>query len=367
MKRRAFLFSAAAASSSAAQLWTPARPGHSWQFPRDHYSHDGYRTEWWYLTGILRDQRGHSHGFQFTIFRRGLRPPGQRPAARSRFVVDDFAMGHFTLSDVEARRFRYRQEISRGAFGEAGFGAPGQPRLAWIGKDEIRCEPDGSLAMVSHPDEASAISLRMTPTGPPVIHGENGEQGVSRKAAGEDNASLYYSLTRMKAEGIITTEGTAHPVTGQVWLDREWASNQLAPDQIGWDWFSLSLSDGSDLMLYRLRTANGTDPFSSGTLVRPGAAPRHLKSGDFTMKPLRTWKSPATGGAYPMSWEIAVPSAEIGLSVQAVFPEQELALQPVSYWEGMVRATGTSGAQPIDGEGYLEMTGYAAPLQALQR
>jgi predicted secreted hydrolase len=207
----------------------------------------------------------------------------------------------------------------------------------------------------------------MTPTGPPVIHGEAGEQGVSRKSAGEDNASLYYSLTRMKAQGTIEADGTIHPVEGKVWLDREWASNQLAPDQIGWDWFSLSLSDGSDLMLYRLRTAGGMDPFSSGTLIRPGAAPLHLKSGDFSMKPQTLWKSPVTGGTYPVSWDITLPTAGIALRVQAVFPEQELALQPVSYWEGMVRAAGTSGGLSMEGEGYLEMTGYAAALQALQR
>jgi hypothetical protein len=146
--------------------------------------------------------------------------------------------------------------------------------------------------------------------------------------------------TRMAAAGTVRCDGGERKVTGRVWLDREWASNQLAPGQIGWDWFSLSLSDGSDLMLYRLRNASGTDPFSSGTLVREGGGQRHLKSGDFTMTPGETWRSAATGGEYPVEWVLEVPSERLRLTVRAEFPEQELALTPVAYWEGMIAARG---------------------------
>jgi predicted secreted hydrolase len=365
MTRRLFLIGTAAMGRAwGGPVWTPAAAGHVWEFPRDHYSHDGYRTEWWYLTGVLEAEGGERYGFQFTIFRRGVRPVGAREAVRSRFVKDDFAMGHFTLSDVRERKFRYGQRLSRGAFGEAGFGKPGEERLAWIEGNELRLEKDGSMKLEARPDGESSLVLDLRPTGAAVVHGEG---GLSRKSAGEGNASLYYSLTRMQASGTVRSDGRERRVTGRVWLDREWASNQLAAGQIGWDWFSLSLSDGSDLMLYRLRNASGTDPFSSGTLVRAGGGQRHLRSGDFTMTPGEKWRSAATGGEYPVEWVLEVPSERLKLTVRAEFPEQELALTPVAYWEGMIGARGEAAGREVTAEGYLEMTGYAAPLQALQR
>ena len=42
-------------------------------------------------------------------------------------------------------------------------------------------------------------------------------------------------------------------------------------DQTGWDWFGLSLADGNDLMIYRLRSRTGGDDFLSGTIVKPTA------------------------------------------------------------------------------------------------
>ena len=366
MKRRMFLLGGAAGAVLPARGagWEPARRGHAWDFPSDHYRHDDYRTEWWYVTGVLEDGDGGQHGFQFTIFRRGVRPPGAREPVRSRLVVDHFALGHFTHTDVAARRFRHGQELSRGAFGEAGFGEPGSGRLAWIGANSLTLESDGSFRLTSQPEPGCRLELRLEPSGPPVRHGEN---GWSRKGASEANASLYYSLTRMGAVGTLTSDGRERAVRGRAWLDREWASNQLGPGQVGWDWFSLSLSDGRDLMLYRMRLADGTaDPFSSGTLIEPGGRVRSLKSTDFRMTPGTTWRSAATGGAYPVTWRLEVPGERLDLEVRAVLEAQELALQPVSYWEGFVAATGKGAAVGVTGEGYLEMTGYAAPLQVLR-
>ena len=64
--------------------------------------------------------------------------------------------------------------------------------------------------------------------------------------------------------------GQQFAVSGLSWFDHEWATNQLAANQVGWDWFGLQLDDGSDLMLIHFRTKDGDrDPNSAGTFVDP--------------------------------------------------------------------------------------------------
>lgn len=348
--------------------WLTALPGWEYQFPRDHFTHDDFRTEWWYATGQVRTAEGRRFGYQFTLFRRGVRPPEDRAPVASRWVVDHLPLGHFALTDVERQRFYFDQRLERGAFGRAGFppAGGGETRLAWVGDWSIALQPDGLFA-IQATQSGAVLDLKLESPRPPLLNGEN---GVSQKSAGTGHASHYYSLTRLKTTGTVTVEGKAHAVTGLSWLDREWATNQLGPGQTGWDWLSLHLGDGSDLMLYQLRRADGTaDPFSSGTLRLADGTSRHLKQPDFTLTPLpgRTWTSSKTGGTYPIGWRIGIPSGSLTLDVTALMPNQELALDPVAYWEGAVEVSGTRGGAALTGEGYLEMTGYSGPLQALKQ
>jgi predicted secreted hydrolase len=360
---------ALAAPSPAAGEWQQALPGWDWQFPRDHYSHDAFRTEWWYATGQVHTAEGRKFGYHFTIFRRGVRPPGDRAPATSRWVVDHLPLGHFGLTDVQVKRFYFDQRLERGAFGQAGFPAPGADpdrRLAWVGDWGIALLPDSNFTLKAT-QAGAKLDLTLTPTRPPLLNGTNGH---SQKSEGIGNASIYYSLTRMETRGTVTVDGTTHQVNGLSWLDREWATNQLGPDQVGWDWLSLHLSDGSDLMLYQLRRRDGTaDPWSSGTWRGADGSSRHLTQKDFTLTavPGQTWTSAKTGGTYPIGWQISLPAESLNLTVSAMLPDQELALDPVAYWEGAVSVSGTRKGLPLTAEGYLEMTGYSGPLQALKQ
>ena len=354
--------------SQAGDSWRQALPGWNYQFPRDHYTHNDFRTEWWYATGQVRTAEGRRFGYQFTIFRRGVRPPGDRAAVVSRWVMDHLPLGHFALTDVAGQRFYFDQRLERGAFGRAGFTqAEGtENRLAWVGDWELALTKD-QVFTIKATQPGAVLDLKLEPSRPALL---NGEGGVSQKSAGAGNASHYYSLTRMKTAGTVTVNGSAQAVSGLSWLDREWATNQLGPDQVGWDWLSLHLSDGSDLMLYKLRRKDGsTDPFSSGTWRPADGAQRHLKQNDFTLTPVpgRSWTSSKSGGTYPIGWRIEIPGESLSVEVAALLPDQELALDPVAYWEGAVDLSGTRSGQPITGEGYLEMTGYSGPLQALKQ
>ena len=350
------------AVAATAAEWQIAKPGWRYEFPRDHYLHEQFKTEWWYFTGNLADASGRRFGYQLTLFRHGIRHPSERSAELSRFVVGDLKFAHFTVTDVAAGEFVFDQKASRGAFGEAGF-SDGE-RIAWNGSWTVRLDPAG-VFRISADNDRAAIRLRLESTKPPVIHGTD---GISRKAAGEGNASHYYSLTRLTTSGDLRMGERAFEVRGESWFDREWATSQLAEGQVGWDWLSLHLDDGSELMLYQMRLENGTaDPNSSGTFVATDGTATHIERRSYQMTPTRTWKSKRTGAVYPVAWAVDLPELRMQLTVTAVLDDQELALQPLMYWEGAVDVKGTRDGRPITGRGYLELTGYAGPLRQLSR
>lgn len=360
MKRALFLL--AALLSLGAEPWKLAEPGWRYEFPRDHHPHPEFKTEWWYFTGNLSDSAGRRFGYQLTFFRQGIRPLGERDPALSRFVVDDLKFAHFTITDQSGKRFRFEHKTSRGAFGDAGFDANG--RLAWIDDWTLAFDGKSDFELAARSSEAT-LRLHLHAIKPPVIHGAN---GVSAKASGEGHASHYYSLTRLETTGELTAAGTVTSLKGESWFDHEWATNQLAPGQIGWNWLSVQCDDGTDLMLYQMRLENGApDPSSSGTLVAADGAETLLPNESFRMTPIGYWKSSVTKANYPISWRVEIPGQALQLTVRAILENQELALMPLAYWEGAIEVSGTREGREIKGRGYLELTGYAGALRELQR
>jgi len=341
--------------------WRLALPGWSYEFPRDHGNHPDFKTEWWYFTGNLRAADGREFGYQLTFFRQGVIPPDERKPGRSRFVTTDLKFVHFAISDLARKNFFFGQRLSRGAFGEAGFGDGN--RLAWIEECLLELRDDGAFHLVGR-DGEKALDLTLRGAKPPAIHGEN---GVSQKADGEGRASHYYSLTRLESRGSLTLDGRTFAVEGLSWFDHEWASNQLAADQVGWDWFSLQFDDGTELMLFQLRTKDGgRDRWSGGSWIAADGAVTRLAKDDFTLAPATSWKSPATGAAYPTRWRVRVPKLGLDVAVAARMDDQELRLKPLAYWEGAVAAGGTRAGKSVNARGYLEMTGYAGAVAGLQ-
>ena len=185
-----------------------------------------------------------------------------------------------------------------------------------------------------------------------------GDAGLDPKGTEPGNASYYYSATRLAAEGTVAVEGATYDVSGRAWMDREWSTSALAEDQVGWDWFSLQLDDGRDLMYYQLRTRDGTpDAESDGVLVVADGAKTTLRREDVQLEVLDTWTSPQ-GGTYPSGWRLQIPAQSLDLTVTPYFEAQELDVS-VRYWEGAVQVTGTADGKPIAGSGYVELTGYA--------
>jgi predicted secreted hydrolase len=342
---------------SSAQEWRSAVPGWQYQFPRDHHAHTDFKTEWWYFTGNLFDQNGRRFGYELTFFRQGIIPPSERKKVQSRFVVNDLKFAHFTITDGNGRRFRFDEKASRGAFGDAGFDRGDE--LAWIDNWSLKLNATGEFDLSAVTSDA-ALNLELAARKQPVIHGEN---GISAKAEGEGHTSHYYSITRLTSNGKLRLSGKTFIVSGTSWFDHEWATNQLAPHQLGWNWLCLQFSDETELMLYQMRRDDGSaDPASSGTFVAADGSSSHLRSSDFSMTSTASWKSAKTGANYPVEWRVQVPSRFIDVTVQPILDDQELAFVPLTYWEGAIDVSGTK-----PGLGYLELTGYAARLSALNR
>ena len=320
-------------------------------FPEDHGPHPEFRNEWWYVTGNLDDEDGGRFGFELTIFRFALTP--SMAPSESAWRTNQVYIAHLAVTDADNERFYVAQRYSRGALGLAG--AQAAPFRVWIDDWEMAEEAETDAWHLVANDEGFGIDLDLRALKPPVL---NGVDGLSQKSADPSNASYYYSITRLQTEGSLRIGENDYTVSGLSWLDREWSTSALAADQVGWDWFALQLDDGSDLMIYGLRLQDGTrDPASAGTFVDANGVTTHLAYDDVEIDVLEEWSSPE-GGRYPSRWLLRVPRFGLELNVSPVISDQEL-FTTVRYWEGAVDVTGEHDRQPVEGRGYVELTGYA--------
>jgi predicted secreted hydrolase len=264
-------------------------------------------------------------------------------------------MAHLAVTDVAGQQFFAYERFNRDALGIAG--AQAAPFKVWLDDWHVASTtPDVAQMQLRAAHGAVALDLQLDNRMPPVLQGN---AGLSQKSAGVGNTSYYYSVPRMATTGTLTIAGQAYQVTGTSWMDREWSTSALAADQVGWDWFAVHLDDGSDVMLYHLRRRDGSiDPYSGGSWRDASGKVTPLRSADISLQPVGQWTSPHTGAQYPASWQMTITRLGLDVTVTPLLADQELPVT-VRYWEGAVAVKGQRANQPIKGNGYLEMTGYA--------
>lgn len=321
--------------------WRTAVPGYHFSFPRDHFNHPDFRTEWWYYTGNVEDAKGSRFGFELVFFRQGKRrgPDSNQSAWR----IDDLYLAHAAVTEISGKRFFYQERLNRAGPGIAGVSF--EEQRVWNGNWSAQWAGDQQTLTAMTPD--FEFSLKVAPLKPTII---NGVDGVSQKAEGRGNASYYVSFPRLSVGGVISAGGVRHEVKGTAWMDHEWFTYQLDPGQSGWDWFSIQLDNQTELMLFELRRTDGSiDPHSAGTFVDAAGKAHHLAARDFRLTPLGKWTR------YPIHWRIEVPQFKLQLDCRAAVDNQELKASEGgnTYWEGAVSYSGSTR-----GVGYLEMTGY---------
>jgi predicted secreted hydrolase len=326
------------------------------RFPEDHADHPGFQSEWWYYTGNLVSNDDRAFGFQLTFFRVQLKP--RLLVSGSPWRSNQLYLAHFTISDLENGEFLMAEKAGRGTMGIGGVSfASGGVRVFLHGWETVI---QGNAHHLRADGDRFGLDLELISQKPPVLHGD---MGLSRKGASRGQASYYYSLTRMRSRGVMRLGSNRLEVSGFSWMDREFSSNVLTKNQVGWDWMGLQLSGNRELMLYVLRHRDGSiDPFSSGTLVDNDGTSVHLSKEAFVIKPTDFWKSKQSGMRYPSGWQVEVFPYRISLRVTPNLKDQELITSQstrVTYWEGSVGVTGTAAGEKVTGSGYVELTGYA--------
>jgi len=326
-------------------------PGTTLAFPDDEGAHPAFRSEWWYVTGWLRDPQGRDCGFQITFFRNR---PGVAEASTSRFAPKQLLFAHAAIADPAVKRLRIDQRAAREGFGLV-YASEGRTDVR-IGNWSLAQNGDRFVARITSHDFALDLLLRATT--PPLLEGD---RGVSRKGPDPLDASYYYSRPQLAVTGTLTIDHGTREVTGVAWLDHEWSSRYLPKGAVGWDWTGIDFDDGGALMAFRIRDASGAALWAGGTWREAHGAARTLAPDEIAFTPLAHWRSPRTGIDYPVSFRVRAGDRVVTLT--PLFPDQELDARlgvGTVYWEGAVRAM--VGDRPA-GRGYLELTGYGQPLR----
>jgi len=317
-------------------------PGTVITFPQDLGQHPDFRIEWWYVTANLQDTSGNHYGIQWTLFRQAMTPGPERLG----WTNQQIWMAHAAVTSKDQH---YTREIfARGGTGQANVTA--SPLHAWIDNWNLKAvgadneNQDNYLTLNASGSDFS-YDLSLSSVARRVLHGDN---GFSRKSD-RGQASHYFSAPFLAVNGTITLAGKPVEVTGSGWLDREWSSQPLSPDQTGWDWFSLHLEGGEKVMLFRLRHTDKT-AFYSGTWVGADGEAELLVNGDIIFDPVE--KSEISGRSVPTAWKVKINSKNLSIQTTALNAKSWMESR-FPYWEGPIRFTGSH-----QGRGYLEMTGY---------
>ena len=337
--------------AQAAEGYSQAVPGRVLEFPADHGAHPDFRIEWWYLTANLADDEGRAYGAQWTLFRTAVRPPGSEPTSNA-WQSDQVYMAHFALTWPQGHRGFQRYARGGDHAGEAQAAVSAQPFAAWLDDWSLHSTGDGWLPLeVRARQDDHALALRLRSDRPLVLQGGD---GFSQKHPG-GGGSHYYSQPFLTADGWVEIGGQRIDVTGQTWLDREWSSQFLQPDQQGWDWFALHLESGEKLMLFRLRPMPGTQggAYRHAVLIHPDGERQELGPDAVELEVLR--RDRIAGRRLPLAWRVALPTLGRELRIEALRPDQWMDVD-FPYWEGAVRAEGKGPGNR--GVGYMELTGY---------
>jgi predicted secreted hydrolase len=314
----------------------------------------------------LRSEAGNQYGFQLTFFRSRISPPGDEkkwPRPASAWRTPQVYAAHAAVSDIAGNKHLSAEEVSRAALGLAGVDQSAQQTTVFLKNWSTQIRADSHSLRVVAPD--FSYELNFNPVKPAALHGI---RGYNLRGSTPERASCYYSVTRLRGNGRINLYGKMVRVSGSAWLDHEFSSAPLEPEISGWDWFSLQFSDDTEIMVVLGRTKQGqVHTASSGTYVDSGGRTRRITKNEIKVEVLDTWKSKQSGAHYPSRWRMQIEPLALDVRIASNLPDQEmitLGSTGVIYWEGSVSIDGTKKKHRIQGEGYAELTGYAADFDA---
>ena len=327
-------------------------------FPKDFGAHPDYRTEWWYMTGWL-GEGADKLGFQVTFFRSRTLHPESNP---SRFAPRQLLFAHAALALPSEGQLLHAEVAGRAGPAGASFGTA-DTALALSGWSLKRTTDDHYKIVI--PAQHFTLELDAFTSFAPVLRGEG---GYSLKGPTPQFSSYYYSRPQLKVSATVMVKKSPDgrrqseqplSLSGTAWFDHEWSSSLLMAGAVGWDWIGINLLDGSSLMAFRMRDAGKETLFSewdwrdaSGQVIE-----RRL---DVSWRAQGQWRSTRSRLTYPKGFKLQMAGRT--LTLLPLMADQEVNAQASTggfYYEGAVELTENG---KLLGRGYLELTGYGAPV-----
>ncbi|MEZ5344194.1 MAG: lipocalin family protein [Pyrinomonadaceae bacterium] len=325
--------------------------------PKDLFAHRSAQTEWWYYTGHAKTESGKRFGYELVFFKRRT-DLDKFSIVPVRLLGNPIYFAHFAITDISDENFRYSHRKSANRPFELPALMSEKNYYIRIGDWSVR-EAHGDHILRASIGNDIVFEASLRPAKKPLLNGKN-KNGVSLKD--ENQASRYFSYTRMKMQGEIIIDGTSEHFTGTSWMDREFGTWSATENQKGWDWFSIQLNNNTEFMFYQLRnSSNGVSPFSSGVYVNDEESDLRFAKDDFVIEPTGYWRSPKTKTTYPSGWKITVPDLEAEITVTPILEDQELdsrGTTMIVYWEGACTVSAIINDTVIEGTAYVELVGY---------
>ena len=299
--------------------------------PADESPH-AFLVEWWYFNAHFTSEKQDRYALHDVVFR--IREPSSGVAAHVRHI----GLGGGAEGYAHTETFEVAAPVDA---------APGDFELTV--QDTLMAGVGGESYTLRAEAGGYAYDLTLSATTEPLLH-----QGglVDFDYAG---VTYYYTRPRLALSGTLTLpDGSTTSVEGMAWLDKQWGDFQ--PVAVEWDWASIQLDDGTDLMVSSLYEREGPLIERYATLRRPGQPQRTLLEDEVSFTPGEpVWRSPVTGTVYRTHWNVEVPSEALSLMLRPLEVESEYRSGTigVTYWEAGVDVLDPAGE--VVGQGFVEL------------
>lgn len=306
------------------------------KFPRDSGGHD-HSIEWWYFNGHLWDEQGNRYCYMNCFFKN--KPRETRIPLLEKLPVKVSYFSHYSLTDVGRQKFNSKINpfclLDKNSFNKP---------LFWAHYDH------NCLIEETEPFNYRIfndfVDLKMTSLKKPLLENQRGFIDLG------EEATYYYSLTRLETTGAVKIKDRWIPVVGLSWMDHQWANSRFRDNK--WLWFSIQLDDGTDIVCFKYGEGRGETRLA--TLMDRAGRQKTVRKIFFN--PLgKSWKSSKTGAEYELAWEISIPSLNIILQTTPLNKDQEMLFGKINYWEGGIEIEGSFGGEKVRGRGFLEILG----------
>ena len=327
-----------------AQDWKayPYNPTGQVAFPVDEGRHTSEPIEWWYSAGhVVGQTSGKSYSFMYTFF--------HFPQAG----YDGFRILNITDDDT-GTFFQDVKPLNYTTLSTTGFDI--EADILFGGTEYWRNKEDGSSQPIPFEYELSAaigtggLDLEFVTLKRPLILGDDGylDQGLA-------NYTYYFSQTKNDVTGTLTFNGVTEAVIGTGWIDRQYGDfNPLTGEK--YEWFSMQLSNGMDINLWNIFTADRQIPNTEEYKILSAYVDESTQYtiSDFNIERLAFNCMPDDEMCYSKQWRLTSSTNNLDLLISTMHDNTEVQL-PFRFFEGATTITGTVNGNPVTGIGFAEL------------